>query len=197
MKEISVIITGKTPLLCNKFTDAEQMAASNASRSSISSNSRAPQEVAESKLYKDEDGVIGIPQPNLFRCIIDAGKYFKVGRNNVTTQKSSLIPACVAVSPIFIQLAHKHPWRVDSRPVRIPATGGRIVAHRPCFEDWSLAFDVELDEEIMNESLFREIVDAAGGRVGLGDFRPDCKGPFGKFVVTRWDIISNSVKAKT
>jgi hypothetical protein len=32
----------------------------------------------------------------------------------------------------------------------------------------------------------REIVDAAGKRVGLGDFRPACKGPFGKFVVVQW-----------
>jgi len=29
-------------------------------------------------------------------------------------------------------------------------------------------------------------VDAAGKRIGLGDFRPDCKGPFGRFVVTKW-----------
>jgi hypothetical protein len=34
--------------------------------------------------------------------------------------------------------------------------------------------------------LVREIVDAAGKRIGLGDFRPSCKGPFGKFVVTQW-----------
>ena len=27
---------------------------------------------------------------------------------------------------------------------------------------------------------------AAGKRVGLGDFRPACKGPFGKFVVVEW-----------
>jgi hypothetical protein len=30
------------------------------------------------------------------------------------------------------------------------------------------------------------VIDAAGKRVGLGDFRPACKGPFGRFVVTNW-----------
>jgi hypothetical protein len=34
--------------------------------------------------------------------------------------------------------------------------------------------------------LMRDIVDAAGKRIGLGDFRPACKGPFGKFVVVKW-----------
>ena len=43
----------------------------------------------------------------------------------------------------------------------------------------------------MTESFFREIVDAAGSRVGLGAFRPDCKGPYGKFVVVSWELSKN------
>jgi hypothetical protein len=38
----------------------------------------------------------------------------------------------------------------------------------------------------MSKELFRDIVDSAGRRIGLGDFRPDRKGPFGKFVVVSW-----------
>ena len=68
-----------------------------------------PQEIAESKLYTSDDGTVGMPQPNLYRCLIDAGKYFKAGRTKVTTQKSSIIPACVAMSPIFIPIEHEAP----------------------------------------------------------------------------------------
>jgi hypothetical protein len=39
---------------------------------------------------------------------------------------------------------------------------------------------------MLGVKLFREVVDAAGKRIGLGDFRPDCKGPYGRFSVTRW-----------
>ena len=38
----------------------------------------------------------------------------------------------------------------------------------------------------MDLKLLREVVDAAGKRVGLGEFRPSCKGQYGKFVVTNW-----------
>ena len=44
---------------------------------------------------------------------------------------------------------------------------------------------------MMPIKLAREIMDAAGKRIGLGDFRPDCKGPFGKFVVTKWKESKN------
>jgi hypothetical protein len=43
-----------------------------------------------------------------------------------------------------------------------------------------------VDLEMISLRLFREIVDKAGKAIGLGDFRPDNKGPFGRFVVTRW-----------
>jgi hypothetical protein len=75
---------------------------------------------------------------------------------------------------------------VDTRPVRIPTTGGRILCHRPCFNDWRLTCTLSIDPDLISLRLVRDVVDAAGKRIGLGDFRPDCKGPFGKFVVTSW-----------
>ena len=126
----------------------------------------------------------------MFRCIIDAGKFFKSGRSKITTQKSSLVPACVELEgidkPMEIPIQHKDPWTVDTRPVRNPVTGGRFLCHRPSFNDWKLEFWLAIDEEMMGAALLRELLDAGGRRIGLGDFRPDRKGPFGKFVVTRW-----------
>lgn len=186
---IQITITGKTPLICNKFTDAAQMSATNATRSSIAGDRGSPQEIAASKLYLNTDGEPCIPQPNIFRCIIDAGKYFKAGKSKVTTQKSSIIPSCVDVEGVMLPIISKEGWHVDERPVRIPSTGGRIISYRPKFEDWSLDLEVNLDATVIGAKLFREIVDKAGNAVGLGDFRPDCKGPFGKFVVTKWQVI--------
>ena len=189
MKEFAITIQGKSPLLMNKFTDAAQLAATLGTSSAVRANTETPQNMAESRLYTADDGTIGIPQPNLFRCIIDSGKFSKIGRVKVTTQKSSLIPACLEIDPLFIPLKHEQAWTVDSRPVRNPSTGGRFLAYRPCFPDWELSFTATLDTEMMGEVLFRDIVDNAGSKIGLGDFRPDTKGPFGKFLVTRWETV--------
>lgn len=188
MIRITINIEGMTPLLCNKFTDAAQMAATESTRASIVGNKGTPREIAESKLYIGHDGKPMLPAPNLFRAIIDAGKFFKAGKSLVTTQKSSLIPACVSIEEIELPMGNKEPWTVDTRAVRIPSTGGRILSHWPCFHDWWLRFTAILDDGIITPKLFREIVDAAGSRIGLGDFRPACKGPFGRFVVTHWEV---------
>jgi len=186
MNSINVTVEGTTPLLCNRFTDEAQMAATNGTRLSAIGDKGSPQEQARAKLYIGHDGKPMIPQPNLFRCLIDAGKFFKNGKSKVTTQKSSLIPACVEIEGLEVPIQHKEPWAVDTRAVRIPSTGGRILCHRPCFHDWRLSFTLKVDTDMISLKLVHEILDAAGKRVGLGDFRPDCKGPFGKFVVTQW-----------
>jgi len=186
MKRINIAIEGVTPLLCNRFTDAAQMAATNGNRLVAVGEKGTAQEQAAARLYVGHDGKPMIPQPNLFRCFIDAGQFFKAGKSKITTQKSSLIPACVEIEGLEIPIEHKEPWTVDTRPVRIPSTGGRILCNRPCFHDWRLSFTVNIDTDMITASLVRDIVDAGGKRIGLGDFRPACKGPFGRFVVVQW-----------
>lgn len=192
---IEVEITGTTPLMMNKFTDEAAMAATTGSRGALSGDRGSPHEQAEKKLYIGAAGNIIIPQPNVYRCIIDGGAFFKAGRMKVTTQKSSLIPACVAVQGIELPLRTSG-WRVDERPVRIPSTGGRILAYRPIFDDWAVSFAVDLDTKEMTAKLLREIVDKAGKAIGLGDFRPACKGPYGRFVVTRWLEVADDIRQR-
>lgn len=194
MQRLEITIEGVTPLLMNKFHDAAQMSATNGTRVSTVGNKGTPREIAVAKLYTNQAGNPIIPQPNMFRAIIDGGTFFKNGKSKVTTLKSSLIPACLSIEELEIPLISKEPWTVDTRPVRIPSTGGRILAHRPCFNDWSLAFTCILDDEIISAQLLREIIDASGKRIGLGDFRPACKGPYGKFVVTNWRVFDTGLE---
>jgi hypothetical protein len=119
---------------------------------------------------------------------MEGGRFHKIKNRSVTTQQKSMIPACVNIIDTMIPIKSKKGWTVDSRPVRVPATGGRILAFRPIFFDWELDFNLELDTEIISLPLLRQIVDDAGKRVGLGDYRPDKKGPYGKYVVTKWQV---------
>lgn len=185
---IKIRIEGVTPLICNKFTDAAAMAATDGTRVAAAAGSKGTaKEQAETKLYRSSDGKREvIPQPNVFRAIIDGGQFHKAGKSKVTTQKTSLIPACVHIEEVEIPIESSSGWTTDTRAVRIPATGGRILCHRPLFENWALEFTVVLDESTMDPKLLRSIVDDAGKRIGLGDFRPACKGPYGRFVVTKW-----------
>lgn len=188
MLMFDVEVMGTTPLICNRFTDENAMAASSGTRSAMAGADRGtPLEIARTKLYTDANGKIHvIPQPNLLRCIIDGGQFHKVGKKQITTKKESMLYACIDIEGAAIPIIHKQPWKVDTRPVRIPATGGRILAHRPMFDDWKLRFVMSIDETMITAKLMHQIVEDAGKRIGLGDFRPSTKGPFGRFCITSW-----------
>lgn len=184
---VHVTIEGTTPLLMNRFTEeAEVKVSSGISAVSIGTKG-TPREQAAKKAYSDDEGNLYIPGPNIFSCLIQAGKFHKSGKSKVTTSKSSLVPAGMALREVVCPLGTKD-FEVDSRSVVIPATGGRIMAHRPRLDNWSLSFSLEVDESMFSPEFVRLLVDDAGRKIGLGDFRPDRKGPFGKFVVTEWKV---------
>lgn len=184
--QVKVTIEGITPLLMSRFTEEAEISVSSGTRASIRGSLGTPREQAEKKAYKDDKGNLFIPGGNIFSSLIAAGVFHKAGRAKVTTQKSSLIPAGLAVLELVCPLTPNQ-WETDSRSVVIPSTGGRIMCHRPRLDKWSTVFTLEIDEEIFAPNFVRLLVDDAGKKIGLGDYRPQRKGPFGRFVVTNWN----------
>lgn len=144
---------------------------------------KSPEEQCEIALYKTPDDKIFVPGVNIQRAFI-AGAVFSKGKGRASLQKP--VAACVFVADEHL-IIDPQDWNIDSRAVVIPATKGRIVRHRPRVESgWKLHFDVEYDDTLLTEEQLRKVVDDTGSRVGICDFRPEKKGPFGRFMVTKW-----------
>lgn len=145
---------------------------------------KTKEEQAEIAAYRDPDtSALYIPGICLQRALVGAATFSK-GKGRATLQKP--VAACVLVAPERLGLGVKD-YVIDARAVVVPATRGRIVRYRPRVDTWSTSFELEFDEELLTEEQLRIVVDDAGTRVGLLDFRPACKGPFGRFIVTRWE----------
>lgn len=174
-KTIEVEIKGISPLLMHRYplVELEGLSKLNA------------EEQAEHAAYRDpESKELFIPGEALQRCLVGGATYSK-GKGRGSLQKQ--VAACVFVTPERISLGTKE-YQVDSRGVVIPATRGRIVRHRPRLNEWRASFTLEYDEILIAEKQLRQVVDSSGSRVGLLDFRPEKKGPFGRFMVTSWKV---------
>ncbi len=191
MITITVEIQGESPLLCNRFTDeAMEKVARGTSTVTAAGSKGTPRERAEKTLYLGTDGKPMIPGPNVYRSIIDAGRFHKAGKEKITTVKSSLVPAGIWLRDVECRITnpdHDTPsWEVDARRVVNPATSGAMMAYRARFDSWRLKFSLDVDDTMFAESIVRALVDDAGQKIGLGDFRPSRKGPFGRFKVIAW-----------
>ncbi|HEX3642857.1 MAG TPA: hypothetical protein VHV10_16350 [Ktedonobacteraceae bacterium] len=180
IRSFQVQITGITPVIINRFHEEAAEEATSSMRSARKERP-APQEDAASRLYQNGNGPF-LPAENVRQSIIEAAKRFKLGRRAATTD----VAAAVFISPFELPLEGE--WHVDSRAVVIPATGGRILRHRPMFDEWSVKFQLQIDTDTgIDEKLIKEVLGSAGKLVGIGDFRPARKGPYGRFSIDSWE----------
>jgi hypothetical protein len=79
-------------------------------------------------------------------------------------------------------------FEVDARPVTIPATKGRIMRYRPRWDAWKMRFGLEIDEDMLALDDAQMLLTEGGSSYGIGDFRPEKSGPFGRFVIESWQV---------
>jgi hypothetical protein len=183
---IDVTIEGITPLLQHRFNEEAEVKISNGTGSSIP-RAKTPRDEAEKVCYRLPDGRLYQPSTHVLQSFRTAGKFHKVGRK----QADRLAMAALAI--LETELVHDtKEFEVDSRPCVIPATRGRVMRHRPRLDKWSLSFTADLDTDIFNEELAYAILADAGRKVGIGDFRPDKGGPFGRFKIVHWQPVKET-----
>jgi hypothetical protein len=191
MQNIDVTIDHESPLLLNRFTEEDALKVEGGTSVVAVGSRGTPRERAEKRLYLGASGHPMMPGPNIYRAIVDAGRFHKAGKEKITTSRSSLVPAGIWLLETEVPIT-PGTWEVDSRAVVNPATGGRMMAHRPRFDVWCLGFTLQYDEKMFSEKIVRQLVDDAGQRIGLGDYRPARKGPFGRFKVVHWEQLKKA-----
>lgn len=177
MEKIQVEITGVSPLLQHRFPVEKPEAKPK--------NKKATEDDVEQSLYKLPDGTIYQPAIHLIGALKKAGAKFQIPGQGKLTYKNLVGSGAVTVSPDAIPHIDQA-FEVDARAVVVPATRGRVVRRRPCFNAWSLQFEIEYDDDEISAETLKDLLEYAGKRVGIGDFRPEKGGPFGRFMVTEF-----------
>jgi hypothetical protein len=68
-----------------------------------------------------------------------------------------------------------------SLTVAVVVQRARVMKCRPMFRDWAIEFDVIYDESQVQEDDIITASQTAGNIVGIGAWRPKCKGEYGRF----------------
>ena len=173
MKKVKVRIEGTSPLLQHRFPMEE-----NQENKSVRRKKEYPaEEECKKALYQDDKGKIYQPAEHILGALVMAAKNFSYEKKRTYKE---IVKSSVFVNPAVIYHEHQK-WQIDRRPVVVMKA--RIVRARPRFDKWALAFEIEFDNEVMGKDKLKEMLDYAGQRVGIGDYRP----AFGRFIVTKFE----------
>jgi hypothetical protein len=181
---VEVTVQGVTPLMLHKFSKENL---DTGAKSIGSKQELHPKDQAERCLYKDDEGVLIYPADNLLAAFVDAGRYIKVGKRQLSTRDTTIITSFLNIIESFIPIKSTKGWRVDARGVVNQSTKGRHISYRPLFDDWKLKFTLDIDTSEASLNTVREIIDRAGKVIGIGVMRPSRKGRYGQFKVVDWN----------
>jgi hypothetical protein len=188
MKTVKVEIRGTSPLIANRFTESDEQAA--ATRR-VKVDKPKPREEAAKNAYIAPDGTFYFNAFCIPASMASAGANHKMRGSRKTLK--FIVPSAVRMNVDAITIMNGNGpaknFEVDSRPVTIPATKGKIMRHRPRFDCWGAKFDLVVNDNLLSLDDVHKLLNEAGEYIGIGDFRPERRGPFGCFRVASFQEI--------
>lgn len=192
---VKVVLRGESPMLQNAMSVEQLLAMRDRKKPAKTSERVSPREEADSKVHCDAKKRPIVPGNMLYACLINAGQFVRLdGKRQVSTAKSTMLPGMLTLEedefPIYEAGGADgklSKWEVDIRKGTNPNGGEAVCLVRPRFDSWELRATLLVDRGVMPVTMARELVDLAGARIGIGDFRPQRKGLCGRFKVAKWE----------
>lgn len=179
--EVFCKIEGISPILFHRFADIDDVQ-SNMMRPKQNKN-QTPLEIAMRSAYIDDKGELYYPSRCMMAAIVDAGKHTKIGKSKVTTAKSTTVYGGLEILEENLYFGTKA-FETDSRVVTNASTGGKVLSHRAKLPiGWQLSFSMRIDSEVFDIKIVEQLIKDAGTKCGIGEYRPNRKGPFGRFII--------------
>ena len=163
----------------------------------VQDRNRPAQEIAEERLIRNGKGELGLTSDMLFAAMVEAGRLIKHpnGKGNLSTAQSSFLGALIDFhfdekdEDGFLRFEHsngtymKVEWKTDTRRGCLPKDGTAVCIVRPLIREWAVNVRIIYDPKKLPLKTLIKLIRDAGEYHGLGAFRVNCKGTFGKFAI--------------
>jgi hypothetical protein len=126
------------------------------------------------------DGGYGVPAQAIKNAIIGVA-HKDIGIEKTLVRKGVYI-LCDDPKNIISMQCSEPLMREDF--VRV-GQGSTDLRWRPEFQEWELTVEAELTDLFMNKETFVNLLDLAGSSAGIGEWRPEKGGDYGRFEVVR------------
>jgi len=175
-KRIEVKIRGLTPLLMNRLNPESLKAKSRMKMEQYSTTKDAEQSAYMAEI--DGKKQLYIPMEAIYSMMIQTAKQYRIKRVSL----SSLLAGMMRIEPEKIPLGTDK-YVVDERAVVIQKQ--RVLKGRAKLLKWAAKFQIVYSKRLPEgiEETLKTVLEDAGTRMGLLDYRPQHRGWFGTFVV--------------
>lgn len=182
MNKFKVKVTGVTPYMQHRMDD-QKLDAWEKSRGAIIERdglNTEKEKIAAYHSYIDEQsGGYYVPSAHFKQALINGGTFVKSKVGSARKSMKNIVAAMFFIRP------EKIPFRpfdeVDTRSAVNKNNKARVIVNRPKWNEWNVEFVLEVDNDSITIETIRDIVEAAGKYIGVGSYRPEHTGEYGRF----------------
>jgi len=177
-QEFRFSITGLTPLLMN---NPDSMNEGNGGTVKPGKRKYEPAHEAQIREYRDENNHFVIPTIAFRNALLEACVGKKIGRLSAIR----IISPALEITTEWVVLLDDAgqpitEYVIDNRWVVIQKKD-RILRSRPRFDIWNAILKMAIDLEFADAETIKDLLNDAGRKIGVMDYRVTKKGWFGKF----------------
>lgn len=187
MKQYKIEIIGAGPLQQGRFHNTEKL--------EKEQNSDYERRTWKNKAHTDKEGNVLIPPMAFKNCLVAAAKYTgrKIIGEGKKTYTAKFTSGTLINEPMLtgnhIDDAQGLWVFGDSKGQRGSKSGTRVEKCFPTFSEWGGALTIWVLDETITLAVLHEHLIEAGRFIGIGVFRPENNGYYGRFEVKSIDLV--------
>lgn len=180
MKTIKIEIEGTSPLLMNRYNVEDELERQKGKRITKTYD---PKVESKKSAYWSKDGkTLVIPCMCLYASLLNASSFHKINRRSA----KSILAGSLRITPDEISLG-TNKYEIDTRPVVIQRA--RVLKSRAILNKWKAEFNIVYNDKLISDpTIIKTVLEEAGMRIGIMDFRPNKGGFYGCFKVKKFII---------
>lgn len=181
-KHVKLRIVGLSPLIQHQWDEKAlgMMRDKHAGKKTKNRDVRDPQAEGKAAMYVTDDGLPGVPAMAIKTAIITAA-HKDIGIEKTLVRKALFI--VTSDSKRILPMDCDEPV-ITEDTVRV-GQGSADLRYRPYFYRWAVDIEWEIDNELLQINDLLNLIDRAGFGVGIGEWRPEKGGEYGRFEVDR------------
>lgn len=180
-----VPIIGTTPLIMHRFSEkAKRQMLDNAQGKKSPKEPKDPDAEYEAAFYRFAGGGFGLPVTAFKQATIGAARFYGKNQVQMTSLKQFIFMngEMGVDGQSLARVVGEPTMREDV--VRV-GRGGADLRYRPEFMPWSTMLRVTYVTSALTRDSVLSLIDAGGLGVGVGEWRPERDGDFGRYAIDR------------
>lgn len=170
-------ITGISPLLMHNPAGMGGQATGGMARKTIPT----PEDEAESGSYRLQDGGLYFPSIGFRSALWTGASGRKIGKMTARNAVAQAVFNVDDKTPIVDPETGEELRNYEILITRVVVQKSGVHRARPMLPKWGAVLSLEIDTEVLGPEEVAQGLNIAGRAVGVGDWRPEKRGPYGRF----------------